>query len=291
METAASRVSVVMVTRDRRRELLRTLAHLRESSPDSPIIVVDNGSTDGTPLAVRENRPDGVTVVELGRNMGGAGRTVGVRRASTPYVAFSDDDSWWAPGALAQAAAELDACPRLAVVAARVLVGLQETLDPACHAMQDSPLPREPDLPGPAVLGFVACGAVVRRDAYLAVGGFHEALGIGGEEELLALDLISAGWRLAYVSSVVAQHHPSAVRDVPRRLRREAVNRLLVAWLRRRGPVALARTAAALLGDPQSRRAVLDALALLPLVVRERSVIAPGLERQLRLLETQTFPA
>jgi hypothetical protein len=34
------------------------------------------------------------------------GRTLGVRAATTPYVAFSDDDSWWEPGAL-QSAADL----------------------------------------------------------------------------------------------------------------------------------------------------------------------------------------
>jgi hypothetical protein len=49
-----------------------------------------------------------------------------------------------------------------------------------------SPLPRQPDLPGPPVLGFVACGAVVRRSAYLAVGGFSPVVFFLGEETLLA---------------------------------------------------------------------------------------------------------
>src|SRR3712207_8738424 len=40
-------------------------------------------------------------------------------------------------------------------------------LDPTCVAMARSPLDVGTSLPGPAVLGFVACGAVVRRDAYL----------------------------------------------------------------------------------------------------------------------------
>ena len=39
---------------------------------------------------------------------------------------------------------------------------------------------RDPELPGPRVLGFVACGAVVRRSPFLAAGGFSSKLGIGG---------------------------------------------------------------------------------------------------------------
>jgi hypothetical protein len=50
-------------------------------------------------------------VIRLPRNMGAAGRTAGLRRAQTPYVAFADDDSWWAPGSLEFAEALLDAHP------------------------------------------------------------------------------------------------------------------------------------------------------------------------------------
>ena len=281
-----SAVTIVIVTRDRRDELLTTVARLRETASAAPIVVVDNASTDGTAAAVRQRHRDDVTVIELGRNMGGAGRNVGVRLASTPYVAFSDDDSWWAPGALERAAEVLDRCPRLAVVAARVLVGVDERLDPVSEAMRDSPLPAEPDLPGPAVLGFVACGAVVRRDAYLAAGGFHELLGVGGEEQLLAIDLTSAGWGLAYVDSVVAHHHPSPVRDPVARRRREAANRLLTALLRRPLGVVVARTAAALVGDGASRRALLDVAAVLPTVVRERRVVGKRVEERLGLIAT-----
>jgi GT2 family glycosyltransferase len=118
-------------------------------------------------------------VVGLRRNRGGAARTVGARLVDSPYVAFSDDDSWWAPGALGQAAELLDRHPRLAVLAARVLVGPDRRRDPVCDEMAHSPLGRAADLPGPSVLGFIACGAVVRRSAFLEVGGFHARLGVG----------------------------------------------------------------------------------------------------------------
>jgi N-acetylglucosaminyl-diphospho-decaprenol L-rhamnosyltransferase len=56
-------------------------------------------------------------------------------------------------------------------VAARILVGPEERTDPVTALMADSPLPRAEDAPGPSVLGFLACSAVLRREAFLQVGG------------------------------------------------------------------------------------------------------------------------
>ena len=92
---------------------------------------------------------------------GAVARTIGVHLARTPYVAFSDDDSWWEPGALARAAELFDAHPRLGLIAARVLVGADRVPDPINAAMAGSPLPSEPGLPGPSVLGFLACAAIL----------------------------------------------------------------------------------------------------------------------------------
>lgn len=245
--------------------------------------MVDNGSSDLT-LAVA--RAGGAEAIALGANLGGAARTVGVRRRGEPYVAFSDDDSWWAPGALSRAADLLDAHPRLAVVAARVLVGPEEIEDPVCAAMAASPLPLEPDLPGPSVLGFVACGAVVRRTAFLDVGGFHARYGIGGEEELLAIDLAAAGHGLAYVCDVVAHHHPSRARDPAARRRRQLRNALWSTWLRsplRNAPV---RTLRLLSRDPRSGLGLLDALAGLPWVLSERRSVPRHVNCSIRLLES-----
>jgi N-acetylglucosaminyl-diphospho-decaprenol L-rhamnosyltransferase len=214
-------VSVVMITRDRKHGALTSLQRLVDLPERVHVVLVDNGSADGTPDAVRRLFP-GVTVVALPDNRGAAARTIGVRAAGTPYVAFSDDDSWWAPTALTTAVDLMAARPSLGLLAARVLVGPDERLDPVTAAMASSPLGAVPGV-GPKVLGFVACGAVVRRSAYLQAGGFHPSYGVGGEESLLALDLIERGWELAYNSEVVAHHHPSPIRDP--RARTERVGR------------------------------------------------------------------
>jgi glycosyltransferase involved in cell wall biosynthesis len=101
------RITVVVATQNRREELLRSLPR-----HEAPVVLIDNGSTDGTPQAVREQLPH-VQVVEVGRNLGATARTVGDAVPALPYVAFADDDSWWAPGCLERAADLLDAHPRL----------------------------------------------------------------------------------------------------------------------------------------------------------------------------------
>src|SRR5205807_3226697 len=129
------------------------------------------------------------------------------------YVALCDDDVWWTPGSLAHAADLFDAHPRLAVVTARVLVGPDETEDPICRVLAESPVPAEPGMPGPPLLGFLAGASVVRRSALVEAGGFQPRLFIGGEEELLAADLVARGWWLCYVPDIVVHHYPSTQRD------------------------------------------------------------------------------
>ena len=286
MSASPARVAVIIATRNRGPELLGTLTRLRALDEQPPIVVVDNGSTDGTAELVRTRCP-GVQVVGLRRNHGGAARTVGARLVDSPYVAFSDDDSWWAPGALSRAAELLDRHPRLAVLAARVLVGPDQRLDPVCDEMAHSPLGQAVDLPGPSVLGVVACGAVVRRAAFLDVGGFDVRLGVGGEEELLAVDLAARGWGLAYVEEVVAHHHPSPSRDPSGRGRIQVRNALWSAWLRRPLGGAARQTAhlaTLAIHQPGAWSGILLALLGLPWVLRERRPVPRELEAALRAL-------
>jgi GT2 family glycosyltransferase len=282
-------VSVVVATRNRRPELLRTLSRLRALPERPSIIVVDNGSGDGTVSAVTAGFPD-VRVVPLGRNRGAAARNIGVHLARTPYVAFSDDDSWWEPGALTRACAVLDSHPRVGLVAARTVVGPDRVPDPVNAAMAGTPLDGEPGLPGRSVLGFLGCASVVRRRAFLDVGGFSHVLFFVGEERLLAYDLAARGWSLRYVPAIVAVHEPSPHRPPTRdRLRAERRNALLTAWMRRPGAVALRETArlgVRAVWDGDCRAALLAATWRMPGALMRRRPLPPTVEREIRRLET-----
>jgi GT2 family glycosyltransferase len=272
-------VTVVVMSRDRREDLLATLPR-----HEAPVVLVDNGSTDGTVEAIRAALP-GVTVLPMERNLGAHARTVGVRHAGTEFVAFADDDSWWAPGDLARAVEVMRAHPRLAVLNARILVGPEQRLDPVCREMADSPLGTPPDLPGPALLGFVACGAMVRTEAFLAAGGFDSVVRFPGEEERLALDLAAAGWGIAYVDAVTVHHHPSVRRHAPER-RRTAIwrSKLLTAAMRQPAPEVARVVAAAVRAGRPERVGLLRALPDVPSALRHRRTIPPAVRADLRLL-------
>jgi len=280
-----TRCTIVIATYNRRRVLAATLRRLRALPESPPIVVVDNGSRDGTARLVRREAPD-VRLIVLPENIGAAARTIGARTASTPYVAFCDDDCWWEPGAIPLAVARLDAQPGVAVVNARVVVREDED-DEACTLMAASALPKRTAYPGRAIGQFMAGASIVRRDAFLAAGGYDRRYLIGAEESLLAIDLLERGWELIYDDDVVLHHAPSHVARHTA-LRRTLVmrNRLWTSWLRR-SPRAAARATLRLVGaalrDPAARAALASALRGLPWVVRERRPVHARVER---LMET-----
>ncbi|MCZ2806598.1 glycosyltransferase [Modestobacter sp. VKM Ac-2983] len=274
------RVSVVIATMDRRESLLRSLDRL-DSPGGPPVIVVDNASSDGTADAVRSGHPR-VGLLRLPANAGAGARDHGVQRAGTRYVAFADDDSWWEPDALDAAADLLDAHPDLAVVVGRVRMAGDGSEDAVTRKHRAAVLGRS--AAGSDVLSFPAFAAVLRRDAHLAVGGFSSLLFFGGEEHLLALDLAAAGWQLVFSEDVVAWHDPAGPdAPSPARWALQTRNDVLVDWLRRPLPVALAATgrlARRATVDAAARRALAGVLRRLPAALRQRRPVPARLEQR-----------
>ena len=169
---------------------------------------------------------------------------------------------------------------------ARITLG-DDGPDPVCRELAASPLPAAEDVPGPRLLGFVACGAVVRRHAFLGAGGFREALGVGGEEELLALDLAAAGWHRVYAPNVVAVHAPSPKRSHRRRAVTVRRNDVWTTWLRRPRRVVVeepSRSLRRVRSDVDPRAALAVVRGLGP-VLRDRRPLEPDIEAQVRRLK------
>lgn len=280
-------IGVVVITHERRDEALDAVARLTDLPEQPPVVLVDNGSADGTADAVRDKFPQ-VDVLALDHNRGAVGRNLGVARLHTPYVAFCDDDTWWEPGSLAAAVETLDAHPRLAVVNARILVEPGGREDPIVTELRDSPVPGPDWLPGPALGSFLAGASVVRKTAFEAAGGFSERLWLGGEEELLATDLLGGGWEICYLENLTVHHAASAVRDTTRRRRDGLRNTLWFTWLRRPIGPALRRTLFLARTAPRDRVSLLawsDAVRGLPWLLAARRPRPREVERRLAPLD------
>lgn len=282
------RFTVVVMTRDRRRSLLATLAFTRELRERAPVVVVDNASRDGTADAVAAEFPE-VVLIRAPRNLGAVARNLAADHVRTPYMAFWDDDTWWDPDAPSRAAALLDAHPRLAVVTGRILVEPGGREDPILPELRHSPVPGPPWLPGPALGSFLAGASMIRTEAFREAGGFSARLWLGGEEELLSADLMALGWHLCFAEEVVVHHEPSRLREPHLRRRHGIRNTLWFTWLRRPLPVALRRTAGLLRTLPRDRvtaAALAEAAAGFAWVARERRTLPRDVEDRLRRLET-----
>jgi GT2 family glycosyltransferase len=91
-----------------------------ESLAGAPVVVVDNGSSDGTVELVRERFPD-VRLVESENRGLGAGWNAGIRESESRYVLLMNSDAWLVGDAFARLVTFADRRPEAAVVAPRLL--------------------------------------------------------------------------------------------------------------------------------------------------------------------------
>lgn len=97
--TAPPPVSVVIPAYDRAGSIRVAIESvLRQSWTDFELLVVDDGSTDGTRDAVRAIPDPRLRLIETPRNMGAsAARNLGIEEARGDWVAFQDSDDEWLP--------------------------------------------------------------------------------------------------------------------------------------------------------------------------------------------------
>ena len=180
------------------------------------MIVVDNGSTDGTTAHVRERWPD-VSLVVLEGNRGfAAAVNAGVAASSSEYVALLNNDMELDPEWLASLVAALDRDPRAGSAASKLRM-LREPglLDGAGDLVtwygatwrrgHGEPDRGQYDEPG-VVASPCAGAALYRRRALEEVGDFDERFFAYLEDADWGLRAQLAGWRCLWVPSAVAYH-------------------------------------------------------------------------------------
>ena len=276
-------VGVYVVTLNRAGALRRCLESIRaQTHAPAELLVVDNGSTDGTLDLVRSEFPE-ASLVELQANVGcPKARNLAAEQASADVLLFVDDDSVLAPNAVERAEEAAVGDERIAVFAPRII----EVREGRRWALLDGP-PRD-------LARFIGQCAI-RRSLIPENGLYPVEFLYYGEEQALALQLIERGLRIVYDPSIVVHHFPESVgRKAALEMGWSVQNPLSVKW--RLFPYRYAipstvRTLALLLPwaiKTHTVRAYLRGVAGLPRViraaVRNRSPVSPPAWRRYREL-------
>lgn len=210
----AAPYSVVIPTYNRRDTLLRVLHALeRQDAPElvREVVVVDDGSTDGTAAAVRA-RQSSLHIVLLEGRRGGpaAARNAGVEAAGGERVLFLCDDIEPAPDLVRRHAARSEASNGPHAVVGRVTwpdgkrVSHFESFVMERYHFGFGALEGRDELPFHA---FITANLSIAKELLLTLGGFDEGYSYGWEDTDLGLRAIEAGVRLLYAPDAVGYHH------------------------------------------------------------------------------------
>ncbi len=210
----APTVTVLTVNWNRRALLEDLLQDLRQQNyPGMEVVVVDNGSKDGSADMVVQAFPE-VRLVRLSENLGQcAGLNAGLKAARSDIVISLDNDGLLEPGSVARIVAKFEERPRLAALQGRVIdYDSREEVwwwdwygfDQARYGGQEFSTPWK-----------VAEGlCALRRRAVVEVGGFAEEYFIMEAGRELAIRLIDAGYEIRYSPDIAFLHKAALERAV-----------------------------------------------------------------------------
>jgi GT2 family glycosyltransferase len=225
--TGLSEVGVVIVTHNSRRDVEGALLSLPLDEL-AQVVVVDNGSNDGTADHVEQLHLPSVRVLRQANVGFGGGCNTGAAAVGARYVLFLNPDARITPGSLRALVDYLAQTPRCALVAPRMRsdgVPLHSAGDTAALASElrfvvphrlslllpERRYPPSYDVTGPVGVVEGACMLVV-ADRLREVGGFDERYFLFFEEHDLARRLRSAGYEVHLRADASAEHAVGASR-------------------------------------------------------------------------------
>jgi glycosyltransferase involved in cell wall biosynthesis len=277
-------VSVVIPAYNRATTIGAAIASvLRQTWTDFELVVVDDGSTDGTAAAAGAIADPRLRVVAAPRNRGAAAaRNLGVAEATGAWIAFQDSDDEWLPSKLEKQMARLAApdaagAGRVACYCGLLIVGALDPRPGERTRLAYNPPPETAVVEGDVLAPMLERNLVstqtlvVRRDAFLALGGFDEDMP-ALEDWDFAIRLAARG-SLAFVDEPLVLQRFSensltrhADRQLAAQTRMVEKNRALYAA----HPAALARQYYALAGIARRLGRYAEARALLARARRVR---------------------
>ncbi|MDP6775938.1 MAG: glycosyltransferase family 2 protein [Candidatus Latescibacteria bacterium] len=219
MGSSAS-VSVAIVNWNGIDHIARCLdAVMGQSLSPGEVVVVDNGSTDGSPQLIRDRYPQ-VGLVERPTNEGFCkGYNRAIRHTEFPYVLILNNDVFLDRDFLLQAVTAIDEAPDIGSVAARILkAGSGEVADVG-HYLQrrlrvvSSANASEPEFVFAGSGAALLCRREMLEDVRLFGEYFDESFFMYWEDVDLAWRAQLRGWRCLYAPNVVAHHLESASQE------------------------------------------------------------------------------
>jgi GT2 family glycosyltransferase len=193
--TLADSISIGITTKDRWADLEFTLEYLRKQELDGlETVVIDDGSTTRMPERFPEMFP-WVRFIRSESSLGLIAQRNHLVRALTKPLYFSlDDDSFPVAGPLEEAAAWLLERPQVVALGFQII-----------SRSSAIPTGEEDSTPFP-VRHFIGCAFLLKRDIFLALGGFEVLLEQYGEEPEFCLRAFQQGLKTWFFPSVKVRH-------------------------------------------------------------------------------------
>lgn len=218
---AAPLASVIVVNWDRRDLLRACLLSLRaQTLGDFEVIVVDNGSRDGSPAMVLDDFPEAVLIRNAENRGFCAANNQGIRQARGRYIALLNNDAEADPRWLEELVTGMRGADTAGMCASKILFHeARGVIDKVGHLIYPDGQNRgrgcgEPDRGqynrAEEALFPDGCAALYDRRVFESAGLFDEDFFAYGDDAELGLRARLAGWTCLYVPTAVVYHHHSS---------------------------------------------------------------------------------
>jgi glycosyltransferase involved in cell wall biosynthesis len=213
--------TVLITTKNRKEDLAKAVASALEQTARPEVLIIDDGSTDGTAQLITKEFP----AVRLHREEQSQGlivqRNRGAGLVHAPIVFSIDDDAVFSsPTVIEQTLREFDH-PRIGAVA---IPFMNVNSGPVVHQ-------RAPQAEGIyATYAYIGTAHAIRRDLFLGLGGYRERLVHQSEEEDYCVRMLNAGYITRCGTADPIHHFESPHRSWKRMDYYGARNKVMYAW-------------------------------------------------------------
>jgi glycosyltransferase involved in cell wall biosynthesis len=217
------KASIVITTKNRKEELRQCLASCLEQRPPVEVLVIDDGSTDGTSALVAQEFP-AVRLIRFDVSEGLiAQRNRGAQFAGGELIFSLDDDAVFSTPDIVRTTIEEFQHPRVGAVAIP-----RKQIE---NGIQSRDLDRSPDPTHIyACCSYAGCAHAVRRDLFLRLGGYRKMFTYGCEENEFGVRLLNAGYIVRVGNADSILHSLSPIRNRAKQVFHNVRGTLLWKW-------------------------------------------------------------